>query len=201
MVANAASEAMMMRHCVTRPRLEQDWTAVVGGLWEASRAAVVAAAGLVVKTGSLGTGRMKIPAELLEAVMESDVVGDSDLGLDLVVSGGFDEEFGVWASDTGCGSSALVVAVSGFVTGQDVGSDADAASKANVDSGVDTAAVAKESAEDIDSMRLVAAGVVILVEVVASAMSDVGVWWEGVALAADVTTGRQLLAVVLTFEP
>lgn len=54
MVASAPREAMAMRHCLTKPRVEQGWASVLGGLFETSLGAVVVArVGLVVGTGKL----------------------------------------------------------------------------------------------------------------------------------------------------
>lgn len=49
MVANPAREAMAMRQCFMTPRVEQGWTSVLGGLFEAF---VVAGVDLVVGIGS-----------------------------------------------------------------------------------------------------------------------------------------------------
>lgn len=65
MVANAARQAMAMRDCVTKPRVEQGWTSVRGGLVEVSRG--TGGADFVVGIGNLlGTRWMKTPAVLLD---------------------------------------------------------------------------------------------------------------------------------------
>lgn len=65
MVANAARQAMAMRDCVTKPRVEQGWKSVRGGLSEVSRG--TGGADFVVGIGNLlGTRGMKTPVVLLD---------------------------------------------------------------------------------------------------------------------------------------
>lgn len=136
MVANAAREAIAMRHCFFTLQVEQGWTSVLGGLFGTSQGVdVVGKVDLVVGIGRLLVPRgTKIPAVLEEIAavvemaesVENEVVGSSAVELDPAVSANCDVEMWLLVTETGrCvdESSVLVVDVSLTVTGKEVESE------------------------------------------------------------------------------
>lgn len=78
-VANAAREAMTIRQCFTRRRVEQGWTSVLDGLFETSQGAVVVTGvDLVVETGNFAGARgIRIPVGLVETLVVETLVGET----------------------------------------------------------------------------------------------------------------------------